>query len=113
MGDEHLRPSDPTEADLNVARSVAQAVLALEGVHSLGAGRYAEAATYGPGEKVMGVVVWPEEVQVHVVARYPEGTPLRDLMERVGRAAEDLAQGRSVSVVIEDIHVSGPRDESI
>ena len=56
---------------LQLARAASEAALATEGVHSMGRGRFVEAATYEGGEKVSGVVVGPEELEVHIVARYP------------------------------------------
>jgi hypothetical protein len=71
--------------DLRLARVVAEAALATQGVRSLGSGRYAEAATYGAGEKVSGVVVGPDEVEVHIVASYPFVKPIPELSrERPG-----------------------------
>jgi hypothetical protein len=66
---------------IQLARVAAAAALATEGIHSLGTGRYAEAATYDVGEKVSGVVVTPEEVEIHVVARYPLVRPIPELAE--------------------------------
>ena len=60
--------------ELPLARAV-QAALATEGVHSMGRGRYVEAATYEGDEKVTGVVVNPDGVEIHIVARYPLPSP--------------------------------------
>ena len=80
--------------------------LATDGVHSLGRGRFVEAATYEGGEKVSGVVVNPDEVEVHIVARYPLPRPIpeisRDIMERVA----PQAGGRRTTVVVEDLEVA-------
>lgn len=89
--------------DLDLARAVAQAALATEGVHDLGRGTYVEAATYGASEKVSGVVVEPEEVRVHVIAARHGGTPLNSLAGRIRQNAEPAAGGKAVSVTIEDI----------
>jgi len=92
--------------DLQLARAVSEAVLATEGVYSLGVGRYAEAATYGPGEKVTGVVVGPDEVRVHIVARYPLAEPIPALAERVRERVALRAQGRAATVVVEDLEMA-------
>jgi hypothetical protein len=63
------------------------------GVAALAPGRFAEAATYGPGEVVRGVAVrrrpggggWA--VEVHVRAVYAPALPLPALADRVRRAA--------------------------
>ncbi|CAA9449308.1 MAG: hypothetical protein AVDCRST_MAG28-1202 [uncultured Rubrobacteraceae bacterium] len=92
--------------DLRLARAASEAALATEGVHALGTGRYAEAATYGPGEKVVGVVVNPNEVRVHIIARYPPPEPLPALAERIRERVAQRAQGRATTVVVEDVEVS-------
>lgn len=89
--------------DLRLARAVSEAALATEGVYALGTGRYAEAATYGPGEKVSGVVVSPDEVRVHIVARYPPAEPLPALAERIREQVARSAGGRPAMVIVEDV----------
>ena len=97
--------------DLQLARAAAEAALATEGVYSLGTGRYVEAATYGPGEKVTGVVVGPDEVRVHIVVRYPLPEPIPALAERVRERVASEAGGRAMTVVVEDLEVV--RDENL
>lgn len=97
--------------DLRLARAISEAALATEGVYSLGTGRYAEAATYGPGEKVTGVVVGPEEVRIHIVVRYPPPEPIPALAERVRERAAPNTGGRATTVVVEDLEVV--RDENL
>jgi hypothetical protein len=91
--------------ELELARAAVQAALATEGVHSMGRGRYVEAATYEGGEKVSGVVVSPEEVEIHIVARYPLPKPIPEIsgsiIERVAPQADD----RRTVVVVEDLEV--------
>jgi uncharacterized alkaline shock family protein YloU len=91
---------------IQLARVASLAALATDGVHSMGKGRYVEAATYEGSEKVSGVVVSPDEVAVHVVARYPLPRPIpeitRDIMERVAPEAG----GRRTTVVVEDLEVA-------
>jgi hypothetical protein len=91
--------------DVRLARTVSEAALATEGVYSLGTGRYVEAATYGAGEKVTGVVVGPDEVRVHIVVRYPLPEPIPALAERVRERAALRAGGRATTVVVEDLEV--------
>ena len=77
----------------------------------MGTGRYVEAATYGPGEKVTGVVVGPDEVRVHIVVRYPLPEPIPALAERVRERAASRVGGRATTVVVEDLEVV--RDENL
>jgi hypothetical protein len=89
-----------------LARAASQAALATEGVHSMGRGRFVEAATYEGNEKVSGVVVTPEKVEIHVVLRYPLPRPIpeitRDIVERVASQAGE----RRIVVDVEDLEVA-------
>jgi uncharacterized alkaline shock family protein YloU len=96
--------------DLQLARAVSEAVLATEGVYSLGVGRYAEAATYGVGEKVTGVVVGSDDVRVHIVASYPLVEPIPALAERVRDRVASEVEGRTTTVVVEDLEVTQDAD---
>jgi uncharacterized alkaline shock family protein YloU len=96
--------------DLRLARVVAEAALATEGVRTLGSGRYAEAATYGAGEKVSGVVVGPDEVEVHIVASYPLVKPIPELSASVRERVAPEVGGSRVNVVVEDLEVAGNVD---
>lgn len=91
--------------ELELARAAAQAALATDGVYSMGRGRYVEAATYEGTEKVSGVVVKPDEVEIHIVARYPLPSPIpeisRSIIERVAPRAGD----RRIVVVVDDLEV--------
>ena len=91
--------------ELELARAAAQAALATDGVYSMGRGRYVEAATYEGNEKVSGVVVKPDEVEIHIVARYPLPNPIpeisRSIIERVAPRAGD----RRIVVVVDDLEV--------
>ena len=71
----------------------------------MGTVRYVEAATYGPGEKVTGVVVGPDEVRIHIVVHYPPPEPIPNLAERVRERAASSAGGRATTVVVEDLEV--------
>lgn len=88
---------------LETARAASEAALATEGVHSLGVGRYAEAATYEGSEKVSGIVVTPEEIEVHIVASYPLLKTIPELSESIRERVASLAEGRPVTVVVEDL----------
>lgn len=94
--------------ELQVARAVADTALSTDGVHSLATNAFAEIATYGPGEKVLGVVVTEEEVEVHIVALYPIQDPVPELAEKVRERSIPEAGSRRVNVVVEDIQ---PEDE--
>ncbi len=91
--------------DLQLARVASEAALATDGVYRLGTGRFVEAATYGAGEKVSGVIVMPEEVQVHVVLRYPLARPIPELAESIRENVGPKVEGRETTVVIEDLEV--------
>lgn len=81
------------------------AALTTEGVRRLGTGRYVEAATYGPGDKVSGVVVEPDEVEVHIVVAYPMDQPIPALAERVRERVAASVGGRATTIVVEDLEV--------
>ena len=67
----------------------------------MGTGRFAEAATYGVGEKVSGVVVMPEEVQVHIVLQYPLTHSIPEIAESIRKKVVPEVEGRETTVVIE------------
>ena len=97
--------------DLQLARAASEAALATDGVYALATGRFVEAATYGAGEKVTGVVVGPDEVRVHIVVRWPLPEPIPVLAERVREKVAPGALGRATTVVVEDVEVV--RDENL
>ena len=82
------------------------AALATEGVHSMGRGRYVEAATYEGSEKVSGVVVTPEELEIHIVARYPLPRPIPEIAENIRERVAPEAGGRKTMVVVDDLEVA-------
>lgn len=99
---------DPFSENLRVARALRAAALSVDGVHSMGSGIYAEAATYGAGEKVTGVVVSAGEVRLYVVAAYPPVASGRErsvlsVAKRVREAATPAAEGRELSLVVEGL----------
>jgi hypothetical protein len=91
--------------DLTVAKAAREAALATAGVYSLSSGRYVEAATYGANEKVTGVVVSSDEVEVHVVASYPLSEPIPALGERIRQKVALTAGGRATTVVFDDLEL--------
>jgi hypothetical protein len=91
---------------IELARAAAVAALATEGVHSLGRGRYVEAATYEGSEKVSGVVVGPEDLEIHIVARYPLPRPIPEIAEGIRERVAPEAGGRKTLVVVDDLEVA-------
>ena len=77
----------------------------------MGRGRYVEAATYEGSEKVSGVVVGPEELEIHVVARYPLPRPIPEIAESIRDRVAPEAGGRRTTVVVEDLEVAA--DENL
>ena len=90
---------------IQLARAALEAALATEGVHSMGRGRYVEAATYEGSEKVSGVVVGPEDLEIHIVARYPLPRPIPVIAENIRERVSPQAGGRRIRVVVEDLEV--------
>ena len=77
----------------------------------MGRGRFVEAATYEGGEKVSGVVVKPEELEIHIVARYPLPRPIPEISRSIMERVAPQAGGRRTTVVVEDLEVA--EDEGI
>jgi hypothetical protein len=96
---------------IQLARAASEAALATEGVNSLGRGRYVEAATYEGSEKVSGVVVGPEELEIHIVARHPLPRPIPQIAESIRERIAPEAGGRTTTVVVDDLEVA--EDESL
>jgi hypothetical protein len=71
----------------------------------MGRGRYVEAATYEGSEKVSGVVVGPEDLEIHIVARYPLPRPIPEIAESIRERVAPQAGGRRTKVVVEDLEV--------
>ena len=89
--------------ELQVARAVADAALSTEGVHSLGTGSFSEIATYGPGDKVLGVITTETYVEVHIVALYPPESSVPDLVHELRERLTPEAGSRRVDVIVEDV----------
>ena len=90
---------------IQLARAAVEAALATEGVHAMGRGRYVEAATYEGSERVSGVVVGPEDLEIHIVARYPLPRPIPEIAENIRERVAPQAGGRRTRVVVEDLEV--------
>ena len=93
-----------------MARAVADTALSTKGVHSLSTGTFAEVATYEGADKVLGVIVTEEEVEVHIVALYPLQSSIPELAERIRRKVAPEVESRRVDVVVEDIEVPDDAD---
>ena len=90
---------------IQLARAAVEAALATEGVHSMGRGRFVEAATYEGSEKVSGVMVGPEDLEIHIVAGYPLPRPIPEIAENIRERVAPQASGRKTRVVVEDLEV--------
>jgi uncharacterized alkaline shock family protein YloU len=90
---------------IQLAKAAHEAALATEGVHSMGRGRFVEAATYEGSEKVSGVVVGPEDLEIHIVATYPLPRPIPEIAENIRERVAPQAEGRRTTVVVEDLEV--------
>jgi len=77
----------------------------------MGRGRFVEAATYEGSEKVSGVVVGPEDLEIHIVATYPLPEPIPEIAENIRERVAPEADGRKIRVVVEDLKVA--EDESL
>jgi hypothetical protein len=72
----------------------------------MGRGRWVEAATYEGSEKVSGVVVGPEDLEIHIVADYPLPRPIPEIAENIRERVAPQAGGRKTRVVVEDLEVA-------
>lgn len=88
----------------DIARAVADAVLAVEGVARLSPGTGVEVSTQFSGGKVVGVRLTGDEVEVNVVA---DRTPLPPIANEAAAAARRVLHAagddRAVVVVVDDI----------
>jgi hypothetical protein len=83
------------------ARELSRVVERCPAVASLTGGPDGLAATYLPGDRVPGVRITPDAVELHVIARW--GLPMADVADEVRRATLPLVAGRHVDVVVEDV----------
>jgi uncharacterized alkaline shock family protein YloU len=108
-------PGAAPGGDLALARAIAAAVDGVPGVAAVSPGRFAEAATYGPGGVVRGVVVQRRAgalaVEVHLCAAYAPALHLPELAARVRRAvaaalrARGAAPAQGIDVAVDDLWV--------
>ncbi len=95
--------SSPTTAAAVNASAVRMAALRSRFVAGLHPGEFGEAATYGVGDRVVGVQVRDDAVVVHVVSRW--GTAASDLVADVRALVSAPALGRRIDVVIQDVQL--------
>ena len=90
----------------DLARSVADAVVAVPGVAALSPGSGVEVATLFAGGKVIGLRLGEEAVEVHIVA---DQVPLQPIADEAAQAARRVlaaaGDDRPVQVVVEDVMV--------
>ena len=83
-------------SEVSIARAIVAAVRSVPGVADVSPGRFAEAATYGPGEKVRGVVVGRAagglDIEVHLCALYADSLVLPELAARVRSAVRQSVE---------------------
>lgn len=72
----------------------------------MGRGRFVEAATYEGSEKVSGVVVNPEDLEIHIIVRYPLPRPIPEIAESIRERVAPESGGRKTTVVVEDLEVA-------
>ena len=87
------------------------AALATEGVHAMGRGRFVEAATYDGAEKVSGVIVDPEKVEVHVVVRWPLPKPIPEIAGNIRERITPQVGERRTIIMVDDLEVGA--DENL
>jgi hypothetical protein len=57
------------------------------------------------------VVVGPEDLRIHIVARYPLPRPIPEIAESIRERVAPEAGGRKTTVVVDDLEVAD--DESL
>ncbi len=88
---------------------VAAAALGCPLIADLTGGRFGEVATYGPGQRILGVRMVDGAIELHVVAKW--GAPLPEVAEVVRAAVAPYAEGLPVSVFVDDIEL--PEEASV
>jgi hypothetical protein len=101
--------------EIRLARAIAETVRSVPGIADIRQGQFAEIATYGPGDKVPGIVlrVTPEGayIEVHVSALYSDGLVLSALATQVRSAVRQAVEVRDpvplgqIDVVFDDLRV--------
>lgn len=84
------------------AATLAAAVRACPSVVELSGGAMAEFATYLPGERVVGIRLADDSVDVHVVVRWSVRS-LPEAAEEIRSGLLALVGGRTINVFIEDV----------
>jgi hypothetical protein len=88
----------------DIARAVADAVLAVPGVARLSPGSGVEVSTQFSGGKVIGVRLTGDEVEVHIVAdRIPLPPIANEAAAATGQVLAATGDDRPVVVVVDDI----------
>ncbi len=88
------------------ASAVRRAALSSPHVAALHPGEHGEAATYLPGDRVVGVQVRNDSVVVHVVSRW--GAAADDVIRDVRAAVRPAAGGRRIDIVLADVQLPTP-----
>lgn len=112
MTDPHVtsQPPDlPAGAASVPAEALAAAVAGCPDVEALSGGPFGEVATYLAGQRIPGVRLLVDSIEVHVIARW--GTPLTSVAQQVRCACAPFAGGRLVDVTIDDV-VGVPGDSA-
>jgi hypothetical protein len=52
-------------------------------------------------------VVTPEDLEIHIVARYPLPSPIPEIAENIRERVAPEAGGRKTMVVVDDLEVAG------
>lgn len=96
-----------------LAQAVAEAVSAVPGVARLSPGGVVEVATQFAGGKVVGILLTPTAVRVHVVIdRVPVPLVAAAVSQAARRALDRLADSRAVDVVVDDIVLGAMESEA-
>jgi uncharacterized alkaline shock family protein YloU len=116
LADESMTAAGAPGTEVGLARAVAEAVRAVPGIAEVSPGQFAERATYGPGEKVPGIVVDGRDdglaIEVHVCAHYTNALVLPELAARVRTAVRQTVEARDkrpirrVDVAFDDVLVA-------
>ena len=102
-------------SEVSIASAIVIAVGTVPGVADVSPGPFAEAATYGPGERVRGVAVgWAAgalDIHVRLSVRYADSLVLPDLADHVRSAVrqsvDHLGVGlpRRIDVTFDDLRI--------
>jgi hypothetical protein len=98
---EHADTPEPgVPESIDISESIAEAVLATDGVAGLHGGMFGEAATYLPGRRVAGIRIDENGTEVHVTLI--AGHPVRETADAIRTAVSPLSPG-PVHVTVEDV----------